>query len=71
MDTRVKELNLLLLFLTGWEKDSTREPGMKVFHSWKGYLFKVHSELENEKLIHQIKNSKSGILSEQGLRKSS
>jgi hypothetical protein len=66
MDARVKELNLLLLYLTGWEEDSTRTPGEKVFRSWKGYLFEVLNELEQEKLIHQIKNGKSVILTDTG-----
>ncbi len=66
MDSRVKDLNLLLLYLTGWEEDSTRNPGEKVFRSWKGYLFEILNALEQDKMIHQIKNGKSVILTDTG-----
>jgi len=67
MDTRVKDLNLLLIYLTGWEEDSTRQPGKKVFRAWKGYLFDILNELERENLIRQF--PKSLILTEEGKKK--
>ena len=41
--------------ITGWEEDSTRKPGEKLFRSWS-YLFEILNELESRKLIHQIRN---------------
>ena len=54
MDEKIKELNLLLLYLAGWEEDSTKEPGKKVFRSWKWYLFEVLNELQDDDMIYQL-----------------
>ena len=62
MDSKVKDLNLLLLYLTGWEEESRKEPGEKVLRSWKGYLFEILNELERENMILQYNNTKSVIL---------
>ena len=67
MDEKLKALSLLLLFLTGWEEDSRKNPGEKIFRSWKGYLFEILNELEDEDLIIQFRNTKSVILTEDGL----
>jgi len=67
MDTRVKDLNLLLIYLSGWEEDSTRKPGSKIFRAWKGYLFDILNELERENLIRQF--TKSLILTDEGKSK--
>jgi len=69
MDEKIKELNLLLLYLAGWEEDSTKEPGKKVFRSWKGYLFEVLNELQDDDLIYQFKNGKSVIILDDGIKK--
>ena len=69
MDDKIKELNLLLLYLAGWEEDSTKEPGKKVYRSWKGYLFEVLNELQDDEMIYQFKNGKSVIILDEGLRK--
>jgi len=69
MDDRIKELNLLLLYLGGWEEDSTKEPGKKVYRSWKGYLFEVLNELQDDEMIYQFKNGKSVILLDEGIKK--
>ncbi len=66
MDAKIKELNLLLLYLTGWEEESRKNPGEKIFRAWKGYLFEVLNELEEEKLIQQFKNAKSLIVTDTG-----
>ena len=67
MDTRLKDLNLLLIYLSGWDEDSTRVPGKKVFRAWKGYLFDILNELERDNLIRQFR--KSLILTDEGLKK--
>ena len=67
MDERLKEINLLLIYLSGWQEDSPKVPGKKVFRAWKGYLFRVLNELERDRLIRQFRNSL--ILTEEGLKK--
>ncbi len=69
MDEKIKDLNLLLLYLAGWEEDSTKEPGTKVYRSWKGYLFEVLNELQDDELIYQFKNGKSVIILDDGIKK--
>lgn len=69
MNPKIKELNLLLLMLSGWEEESRNHPGEKVFRSWKGYLFEALNELEEDKLIQQFKNTKSVIITPEGLRR--
>jgi hypothetical protein len=66
MDQNLKELNLLLLYLSGWEEDSRKNPGEKVYRAWKGYLFEVLNALEDENFILQFGNSKSVIVTEEG-----
>ena len=67
MDERLKEIHLLLIYLSGWYEDSTRVPGKKVFRAWKGYLFDILNELERDSLIRQYR--KSLILTDEGLKK--
>ncbi|MCK5220984.1 MAG: transposase [Candidatus Aminicenantes bacterium] len=69
MDEKIKELNLLLLYLAGWEEDSTKEPGKKVYRRWKGYLFEVLNELQDDEMIYQFKNGKSVIILDDGIKK--
>ncbi len=67
MDTRIKDLHLLLIYLTGWFEDSTRIPGKKVFRAWKGFLFDILNDLEREGMITQFR--KSMILTDKGIAK--
>jgi hypothetical protein len=69
MDEKIKELNLLLLFLSGWEEDSRNNPGEKIYRAWNGYLFEVLNQLQDEKFIQQFRNGKSVILTKQGLER--
>ena len=66
MEKRILDLNLLLLYLTGWEEDSRKNPGEKVYRAWKGYLFTTLNTLADEKLIIQSRDTKSVILTEAG-----
>ncbi len=68
MDERIKELHLLMIYLTGWEEDSRNEPGTKVFKAWKGYLFDVLDELEERNLICQHKHTQLLFLTDEGKR---
>ncbi|MCK5057505.1 MAG: transposase [Candidatus Aminicenantes bacterium] len=69
MDEKLKELNLLILYLSGWEEDSRNNPGQKIFRSWKGYLFDVLNEFEEKEFIIQNRKSKSVVFTETGKRK--
>jgi len=66
MEEKIKDLSLMLMFLTGWEEDSRKNPGEKAFCSWKGYSFKALNALADEKLIIQFKDKKLVILTETG-----
>ncbi|MBA7484124.1 hypothetical protein ES707_19648 [subsurface metagenome] len=45
MDETIKELTLLLIYLTSWKEDAGLT---KVQRSWKGYSFEVLDELNEE-----------------------
>ncbi|MFH2107558.1 MAG: DUF6429 family protein [Chrysiogenia bacterium] len=66
MEEKIKELNLLLLFLTGWEEDSRQKQGEKVFCTWNGYSFKILNQLADEKMIVQFKEKKLVLVTEAG-----
>lgn len=64
---QVKELHLLMIYLTGWDEESRKEPEGIVFRSWRGYSFEILNELERENLIRQYSNSV--ILTKEGKAK--
>ena len=72
MQNNIKELTLLLLYLTSWEEkgygydDNGRLDEVKIKRSWKGYPFEILDELENDGYIHQSKKSKSVTISKNG-----
>lgn len=72
MQNNIKELTLLLLYLTSWKEkgdgydDNGRLDEVKIKRSWKGYSFEILDELENDGYIHQSKKSKSVTISENG-----
>ena len=61
----VKELTLMLLYLTSWTEKDLRE----VQRSWKGYDFDILNELADEGLISDSKRSKSVYLFGDGVEK--
>ena len=71
IDPERMELNLILIYLNGWQEDSRREPGGKVLRGWKGYPFDILNELEKQNLIRQYDHSvvvtKEGISRAEGL----
>lgn len=65
MDEKIKELSLLLLYLTSWKENDL--PG-EMRRSWKGYPFEVLNELTDEDLIRGSIRSKSVYLTEAGIK---
>jgi hypothetical protein len=72
MNKETIDLNLLVIYLTGWEEDSRIDPGAKIFRSWRGYDFEVLNEFERQGLIRQCPRSlvvtKEGISKAEGLK---
>ena len=66
MDKTIKELTLLLIYLTSWQEDAGLT---KVQKSWKGYPFEVLDKLNEERYIEGSKYAKSVYLTEEGLSK--
>jgi hypothetical protein len=66
MDETIKELTLLLIYLTSWKEDVGL---IKVQRSWKGYPFEALDELNEEGYINGNKRAKSVYLTEEGLGK--
>jgi cytoplasmic iron level regulating protein YaaA (DUF328/UPF0246 family) len=69
MEKMIQDLCLLLMFLTGWEEDSRKNQGEKIYRAWKGYLFEVLNKLADDKLIVQFANTKSVTLTDAGKQK--
>ncbi len=69
VNAAIKDLNLLLLYLSGWEEESRKDPEKKVFRTWKGYLFDVLNELKEEGMILQYMNQQSVLITEKGIEK--
>jgi len=66
MDETIKELTLLLIYLTSWEEDAGL---IKVQRSWKGYPFDALDKLNEEGYIDGNKRVKSVYLTDEGLGK--
>lgn len=69
MTNLLKDLNMLVLYLSGWEEESERHPGEMIFRAWRGYLFEVLKELEKEGLIYQHKGLKHIVLTRKGIER--
>jgi hypothetical protein len=66
INDKIKDLTLMLLYLTSWEEN---EMGMKYRRSWKGYDFDVLNELAEEELINDGRRSKSVSFNNNGIEK--
>ena len=68
MEEQIKELTLLLIYLTSWkEKDSF---GDEYWRAWKGYDFDILNKLADENLIGgSTHKAKSTYLTETGVNK--
>ncbi|MDQ1352366.1 MAG: Transposase [Acidobacteriota bacterium] len=67
IDQKVSDLNMILIYLNGWEEQSRKVPGGKVFRAWKNYPFDILNELERQNLIRQY--PKSIIVTREGQMK--
>jgi len=64
MDKAIKELTLLLIYLTSWQEEAG---SVKAQRSWKGYTFEILDELREEGYLTGRKTAKSIYLTEEGL----
>ncbi|MGQ9533237.1 MAG: DUF6429 family protein [Desulfotomaculales bacterium] len=65
MEKLIRELTLMLLYLTSWTEKTPFGP---VRRSWKGYPFETLDELAEEGLIAGSRRAKSVLLTEAGER---
>lgn len=66
MEEQIKELTLLLAYLTSWnEKDRLFKQEFK--KSWKGYDFDILNKLNEEEYIYQENKKKYFIWEEKGI----
>jgi len=63
---KIKELTLMLLYLTSWEEN---EFGMQYHKSWKRYDFGILDELSEADLIRGGRRSKSVMITDEGIKK--
>ena len=66
MEQTIKELTLLLIYLTSWQE---KEFSIKIHRSWKGYPFEILDQLREENCITGSKPAKSVYLTEEGVVK--
>lgn len=68
---QIKELTLLLLWLTSWD-ESKEDKQLKdlgpIYRAWKGYDFDILNELREEELISGSYKAKSVYLTEKGVK---
>jgi hypothetical protein len=74
----VKDLPLMLMYLTSWEErlvpDLHEKPDRPGFHlqirrTWKGYDFGILNELTDEGLVNARNRSKSASFTDEGVTK--
>lgn len=65
MDEQIKELTLLLLYLTSWKDNDRFEKDLH--RSWKGYSFEVLDQLIEEGYIGGGYRSKSVYFTDEGV----
>jgi hypothetical protein len=65
MDEIVKELTLLLMYLTSWKEDVGYAEARR---TWKGYPFATINELTDEDFISGSLRSKSVYLTDEGVK---
>ena len=61
-----RSLVLLCLYLSGWEEESTKNPGKTMFKAWKGHLFDDLNGLSAQRLIIQKAPFKTALVTEEG-----
>lgn len=65
MDETIKELTLLLLYLTSWQEEELPENFRR---SWKGYPFEALNALSDDDFIRGGRRSKSVYMTEAGIK---
>lgn len=65
MDEIVKELTLLLMYLTSWKEDVGFSESRR---TWKGYPFEIINELTDDDLISGSNRSKSVYFTDEGVK---
>ena len=67
MEEQIKELTLLLLYLTSWTE---KEPYGEYQRAWKGYDFDILNKLQSENMIGgSTYKAKSTYITEKGIEK--
>ena len=67
MEEQIKELTLLLLYLTSWTE---KEPYGGYQRAWKGYDFDILNKLQSENMIGgSTYKAKSTYITEKGIEK--
>lgn len=66
MEQQIKELTLLLAYLTSWD-DKDRLTKQENKKSWKGYDFGILNKLHEEEYIYQENKHKYLIWEEKGI----
>lgn len=66
MEEQIKELTLLLAYLTSWD-DKDRITKQENKKSWKGYDFNILNKLNEEEYIYQENKAKYFIWEEKGI----
>jgi len=61
----LEDLTLLTIYLSSWEEEPF--PDLTIRRAWKGYLFEVLDELEEQGYISQTRRAKSLTLTEEGI----
>ncbi|WP_080873577.1 DUF6429 family protein [Oceanobacillus timonensis] len=65
MEEKIKELTLLLLYLTSWKEEDIPQDMRR---SWKGYDFDILNDFTDKDLIRGSKRWKSVYLTKDGMR---
>lgn len=65
MEEKIKELTLLLLYLTSWKESDL--PG-EMRRSWKGYPFEILNDFTDQDFIRGSIKSKSVYLTATGIK---
>jgi len=65
MDETIKELTLLLLYLTSWQEEELPENFRR---SWKGYPFEALNALSDDDFIRGGRRAKSVYMTEAGVK---
>ena len=68
-ELNTSDLTLLLMYLLGWEEDSHKNPGEKIYCYWNEHSFKCLNNLHDNKLIFKFKDKALVIITELGQNK--